>query len=49
IRLRPISGPASADREEILLAQIDLSSVTETRTLNSFNHLLGDRRADVYG
>lgn len=45
----PISGPASADREEILLAQIDLSSVTETRTLNSFNHLLGDRRADVYG
>ncbi len=45
----PVSGPASADREEILLAQIDLSSVTETRTLNSFNHLLGDRRADVYG
>ncbi|MBY3269934.1 hydratase [Rhizobium laguerreae] len=44
-----VSGPASADREEILLAQIDLSNVTETRTLNSFNHLLGDRRADVYG
>jgi len=45
----PISGPASADREEILLAKIDLSSVAETRALNSFNHLLGDRRADVYG
>ncbi|SCB10685.1 nitrilase family protein [Rhizobium multihospitium] len=45
----PESGPASTDREEILLAQIDLSSVAETRTLNSFNHLLGDRRADVYG
>ncbi|MBY3049929.1 nitrilase family protein [Rhizobium laguerreae] len=45
----PVSGPASADREEILLAHIDLSSVTGTRTLNSFNHLLGDRRADVYG
>lgn len=45
----PVSGPASTDREEILLAQIDLSSVAETRTLNSFNHLLGDRRADVYG
>ncbi|KAA1177157.1 hydratase [Rhizobium tropici] len=45
----PVSGPASTDREEILLAHIDLSSVAETRTLNSFNHLLGDRRADVYG
>ncbi|MGY5802121.1 nitrilase family protein [Rhizobium sp. LEGMi12c] len=45
----PVSGPASTDREEILLAEIDLSSVAETRTLNSFNHLLGDRRADVYG
>jgi len=45
----PVSGPASADREEILLAKIDLSSVAETRALNSFNHLLGDRRADVYG
>ncbi|AOF93329.1 nitrilase family protein [Sinorhizobium sp. RAC02] len=45
----PISGPASADREEILLADIDLSSVADTRALNSFNHLLGDRRADVYG
>jgi N-carbamoylputrescine amidase len=45
----PVSGPASADREEILLAPVDLSSVTETRTLNSFNNLLGDRRADVYG
>ncbi|NLS21349.1 hydratase [Rhizobium sp. P40RR-XXII] len=45
----PVSGPASTDREEILFAQIDLSRVAEIRTLNSFNHLLGDRRADVYG
>ncbi|MCT7667494.1 nitrilase family protein [Shinella kummerowiae] len=45
----PVAGPASADREEILLATFDLSSVAKTRTLNSFNHLLGDRRADVYG
>ena len=45
----PLAGPASPDREEILLARIDLSSVSASRTLNSFNHLLGDRRADVYG
>lgn len=45
----PVAGPASADREEILLATFDLSSAAKTRTLNSFNHLLGDRRADVYG
>lgn len=45
----PISGPASSDREEILLAKIDLSRVAEIRALNSYNHLLGDRRADVYG
>ncbi|BCH61990.1 hydratase (plasmid) [Agrobacterium vitis] len=44
-----VAGPASGDREEILLAKIDLSSVAASRTLNSFNHLLGDRRADVYG
>lgn len=45
----PLAGPASADCEEILLAEIDLSSVAGTRELNRFNHLLGDRRADVYG
>ena len=45
----PLAGPASADREELLLAQIDLSSVAGARSLNTFNHLLRDRRADVYG
>lgn len=45
----PITGPASADGEEILVAKIDLSSVAKTRELNDHNHLLGDRRADVYG
>ncbi|MBB4010545.1 nitrilase family protein [Allorhizobium taibaishanense] len=44
----PLAGPASADREEVLLAVIDLSSVPQSRILNSFNHLLGDRRTDVY-
>ena len=45
----PLAGPATADREELLLAQVDLSSVAVTRSLNTFNHLLRDRRADVYG
>lgn len=45
----PIAGPASIDGEEILLAQVDLSGVAGKRTLNSFNHVLGDRRTDVYG
>lgn len=45
----PVSGPASADGEELLVAKIDLSSVAKTRELNDHNHLLGDRRADVYG
>ncbi|XUY29001.1 nitrilase family protein [Agrobacterium sp. rho-8.1] len=45
----PISGPASADGEELLVAKIDLSGVAKTRALNDHNHLLGDRRADVYG
>lgn len=44
----PLAGPASADSEEILLVQIDLSSAPRSRALNSFNHLLGDRRTDVY-
>lgn len=45
----PLSGPASADREELIVAQIDMSGVAEARSLNDFNHLLGDRRVDVYG
>lgn len=45
----PLAGPASADREEILLADIDPAGTSEARKLSSFNHVLGDRRADVYG
>lgn len=43
-----LAGPASADNEEILLATINLADATAGRQLNSFNNLLGDRRADVY-
>lgn len=43
-----IAGPASADREEILLARVDLAEAARRRRLNVHNHLLLDRRADVY-
>lgn len=45
----PLAGPASADREEILLARADLAEAAERRQLNARNHLFGDRRPDVYG
>ena len=44
----PVAGPASVDREEILYAAIDLARTRSERTLNAFNHVLQDRRADVY-
>ena len=44
----PVAGPASVDREEILYAAIDLTRTRSERTLNAFNHVLHDRRADVY-
>ena len=44
----PMAGPASSDREEILYAQIDRQRSRAERTLNAFNHVLRDRRVDVY-
>jgi predicted amidohydrolase len=44
----PIAGPASAYREEILIANMDLAEAERGRTLNSFNHVLRDRRRDMY-
>lgn len=44
----PLAGPASADCEEILYAAIDLPRIRSARTLNTFNHLLRDRRTDVF-
>ena len=44
----PLAGPASADREEILLARADLAEAARGRRLNDRNHLFGDRRPDVY-
>jgi predicted amidohydrolase len=44
----PLAGPASLDREEILLADMNLADARRKRTLNDFNQLLRDRRIDVY-
>ena len=44
----PIAGPASMDREEMILADANLSDARRNRNLNDFNHLLRDRRIDLY-
>jgi predicted amidohydrolase len=45
----PLAGPASADAEEILFAEVDLARAGTARRLNEYNDILGDRRGDVYG
>ncbi|MBI1397522.1 MAG: hydratase [Betaproteobacteria bacterium] len=45
----PVAGPASPDREEVVLADLNLSDARRKRALNEFNQLLRDRRTDVYG
>lgn len=44
----PIAGPASADREEMLRAEANLSDARRRRSWNDFNQVLRDRRTDVY-
>ncbi|WP_457282526.1 nitrilase family protein [Polaromonas sp. P5_D5] len=44
----PLAGPASAEREEILYASINLKASRRARHLNAFNDVLRDRRNDVY-
>ncbi|HZP87821.1 MAG TPA: nitrilase family protein [Burkholderiales bacterium] len=44
----PLAGPASFEREEIVVADINLSDARRKRALNEFNQLLRDRRIDVY-
>lgn len=44
----PLSGPASDEKEEILLAAIDPAKARQARQLNEFNHVLNDRRAGAY-
>ncbi|MFN0313941.1 MAG: nitrilase family protein [Burkholderiales bacterium] len=44
----PLAGPASFDREEMIVADMNLSDARRKRNLNEFNQLLRDRRTDVY-
>lgn len=44
----PIAGPASRTGEEILYAAINLDQSRSGRNLNTFNHVLRDRRGDIY-
>lgn len=43
------AGPARADGAEILIADLDLSAARRGRNLNTFNHVLRDRRPALYG
>ncbi len=44
----PIAGPASPDREELVLAEVDLIGSRAERLHNPFNQPLADRRTDLY-
>jgi predicted amidohydrolase len=44
----PVAGPASRDREEILIAEIALGEARRARNWNAFNQVLRDRRSDLY-
>jgi predicted amidohydrolase len=44
----PVAGPASATDEEILMAELNLADARRNRQLNTFNHVLRDRRPTVY-
>ncbi|MDA3858907.1 MAG: nitrilase family protein [Roseovarius sp.] len=45
----PIAGPAGFDEATILLAECNLSDARRKRSLNEFNQVVRDRRADLYG
>ena len=44
----PLSGPASATEEGILIADLDLGAAKRARRWNDFNQVLRDRRAEAY-
>lgn len=43
-----LAGPASADAPQTLIAEVDVAAVRRARSLNPFNHVLRDRRTDLY-
>ncbi|MDX3925833.1 MAG: nitrilase family protein [Shinella sp.] len=44
----PAAGPASYDKEEVLVAEVNLADARRKRNWNDFNQVLRDRRTDVY-
>jgi N-carbamoylputrescine amidase len=44
----PVAGPASPGGEELLVADLDLDAVGRARRRTPRNHLLDDRRPDLY-
>ncbi|UPA27581.1 nitrilase family protein [Shinella oryzae] len=44
----PAAGPASSDRQEVLVAEVNLADARRKRNWNDFNQVLRDRRTDVY-
>jgi N-carbamoylputrescine amidase len=44
----PVAGPASRDKEEILVAEVVLGEARRARNWNAFNQVLRDRRSDLY-
>jgi predicted amidohydrolase len=44
----PVAGPASYDKEEIIVATFDLADARRKRNWNAFNQVVRDRRRDVY-
>jgi predicted amidohydrolase len=44
----PVAGPASRDKEEIIIADVALGEARRARNWNAFNQVLRDRRSDLY-
>jgi predicted amidohydrolase len=44
----PLAGPASGDREELLVAELDLAEATLKQQRNPKNHAIRDRRPEAY-
>lgn len=45
----PVAGPAGKTETTILMAECNLAEARRQRTLNDFNQVMRDRRADLYG
>jgi len=44
----PLAGPASFDKEEILVAELDLSKARTGKQWSELNNPITDRRTDVF-